>query len=179
MDALMLRRGMLLAAQTTSEIKVYELQNYTMDGTVNTFIDTGITPFASDWHGFRIVMEISNITNAVSQQTYVECKKIGDSAGTGFTFRRNGNKTEFDTNFPPPIPVSTNSPKFAQQSVNDVEIYYDGSSGYIDVNGTRVTFTGSVSAFTDTLTIGGRHKTATTSDRYPKATISLTLYRLP
>lgn len=173
----MLRRRTMMATQAPSETKIYELQNYTMDGTVNTFIDTGITPFASDWSGFRIVMEISNITNAVSQQTYVECKKIGDSAGTGFTFRRDGARTQFDPNFPPPIPVS-NSPKFAQLSVNNVEIYYNGSSGYVDVNGTRVTFTGSVSPFTDTLTIGGRHRTATTSDRYPKATMSLTIYRL-
>lgn len=161
------------------EDKQLTLSNYTADGTVNTFSDTNIELFGGNYEGFRIVMEFTH-TAYVKQGTILECKKLNDSTGTGFTFRyTNSDNGLVEFNIPPIIPFGASAPTFAYNTTgtNTVEIYYSGHYNYIDVNGSRTEFQGSVSTFDTTLTVGGRHVTATTSDRYPKVTInSLTIY---
>lgn len=186
MDALMLRRRMMMAQAIPTERLVYSLSNYTCDGTINTFIDTGIRLFSPEYKSFRIELEYDNfdLSTQVDQETLLECKSYyaqGGYSAYGLTVRaaRDSYAGQLNINFTPLI--TNNNKYYNNASSASVSITYTGGSdNVISVNGSTSTHSGNCPIFANTLTIGGRYDSTSTPDRFVSChIISLKVYVTP
>ena len=87
-----------------------------------------------------------------------------DGNSYGATVRYYSSKVEMNCS---PLILPTDSFKAATATTYHGVLFYDGVNNFIDINGTKRAFTGSVPNFSTSLTIGGRHATETTQDRFP------------
>lgn len=187
MDALMLRRRMMMAQAIPTERLVYSLSNYTCDGTINTFIDTGIRLFSPEYESFRIELEYDNfdLSTQVNQETILECKTyytIGNSLTYGLSVRasKDSYTGQLNINFTPLISGTYNR-YYSNASSASVSITYTGGSdNVISVNGSTSTHSGNCPTFAHTLTIGGCYDSTSTPDRFVSChIISLKVYVTP
>lgn len=173
----------IMAEAIPTERLVYSLSDYTCDGTVNTFIDTGIRLFSSEYEAFRIELEYDNfdLETQVDQETILECKSYYTFDGIityGLSVRagRTTDAGKLAINFVPLIAGSNkhyNNASSASVSIT----YTGGSDNIISVNGNASTHSGVCPAFANTLTIGGRYASANTPDRFVSChIISLKVY---
>ena len=183
MDALMLRRRMMMAQAIPTERLVYSLSNYTCDGTANTFIDTGIRLFSPEYESFRIELEYDSLDleTQVNNETILECKSNG-ATGTvpGMTVRA-GEGTTYGGHLRVTLdPRSTVNIYGALSSATVSIIYTGGNDNSIVVDGSASIFSGSITPFPDTLTIGGRGRVGYSPDRFVTCHISsLKVYVTP
>lgn len=143
---------------------IYSLTNHVMDGTVDTFIDTNIAPFSGQYNKVWIEFELTGVSSTqVAYAAFFECKSL-DGNSYGATVRYYNSKVEMNC---PPLIRPTDPFKVATATTYKGVLFYDGVNNFIDINGTKRTFTGSVPNFSTSLTIGGRHATETTQGRFP------------
>lgn len=177
---------MMMTQAIPTERLVYSLSNYTCDGTINTFIDTGIRLFSPEYESFRIELEYDNfdLSTQVNQETVLECKSyytIGNSLTYGLSVRaaRDSNAGKLNTNFTPLI--TDGNKYYSNASSASVSITYTGGSdNVISVNGNASTYSGLCPTFAHTLTIGGRYDSTSIPDRFVSChIISLKVYVTP
>ena len=175
MDAFLLRRRMIMAQTVSTERLLYSLSNYTCDGTINTFIDTGIRLFSREYESFRIELKYENfdLSTQIDQETILECKRlVGNTAGLTVRCGRNTEAHLLEINA---SPLLTNS-YFANATTAEISVLYNGFNNNITVNGATTSFNGSIIHF-DTLTIGGRYASVNNPDRFVSChIISLKVY---
>lgn len=175
----------IMAQAIPTERLVYSLSDYTCDGTVNTFIDTGIRLFSSEYEAFRIELEYDNfdLETQVDQETILECKSYYTFGGVAYGLSvRSGRATDAGKLAISFAPIIAGSNKhYDNASSASVSITYTGGSdNIISVNGDASTRSGVCPAFTNTLTIGGRYASANTPDRFVSChIISLKVYVTP
>ena len=182
MYGLMRRRSMMtMVLPVPTERPVYSLEDYTCDGTVNTFINTGIRLFSKRYTSFRMELEYDDfdLINQTSQETISECKFI-QGAGTnlpGFTIRASSEKDDvnkMNINFPPGLENTF----YENASSARVSLYYDGVNNSVTVNGDTIAFGGDVFHL-NPVTIGGRNYSSG-KDRFVKChIISLKIFATP
>lgn len=173
----------IMAEAIPTERLVYSLSDYTCDGTVNTFIDTGIALFSPEYEAFRIELEYDNfdLETQVDQETILECKSYYSFGGVAYGLSvRSGETTnagKLAINF---VPL-TGDKYYNNASSASVSITYTGGSGnIISVNGNASTYSRLCPTFAHTLTIGGRYDSTSTPDRFVSChIISLKVYVTP
>lgn len=173
----------IMAEAIPTERLVYSLSDYTCDGTVNTFIDTGIRLFSSEYEAFRIELEYDNfdLETQVDQETILECKSycalIGNAYGLSVRAGRTTDAGKLAINL---VPLADNKHYKNASSASVSITYTGGSDNIISVNGNASTHSGVCPVFANTLTIGGRYASANTPDRFVSChIISLKVYVTP
>lgn len=168
-----------------TERLVYSLSNYTCDGTANTFIDTGIRLFSTEYDAFRIELEYDNfdLETQVNHETILECKVFttGIVVVPGLTVRA-GEGGSYAHNLQVALNnISPSQGMYGNLSSATVSITYTGGSdNSIVVNGSASIFSGVITRFLNTLTIGGRYASAGSPDRFVSCHIvSLKVYVTP
>lgn len=166
-----------------TERLIYQLYDYTCDGTINTFIDTGIKLFGLEYDAFRIEMEYDGLDLTQSLETLIECKAFSGSGFTnGLSIKVSGSSqplysNALATNIYPCITEET----FKNTSSATVILTYNrGFSCSIDVNGSTKTGSGII-FHEEPLTIGGRYSSRLSNpDRFVQVHISsLKIYAIP
>lgn len=147
---------------------IYSLNNYVLDGSVNTAIDTGLQLYNSQQfpNGFRI--EVSLTPTAKSRYaSYVRCRE-SDPPHNGCNLRWTQNVAE--------LQIQANSYSLAKSSslnvLADAAIEYDGIKHILTLKGTTQTFNSGTVVSNWTLLIGGeKDSSGWMSDRFSQATI--------
>ena len=185
MDELLFRRRNLITNSifNKGEKLIYSLENYTCDGTINTFIDTGIRLFTGLYESFRIELEYDNfdLENQINLETILECKSFNlvNRQGAGFTIRAADDSVgtgEYLHKLQVNFPYGLGSTYYENASSAQILLYYDGINNNLIVNDIITPFSGEV-YHSNTLTIGGRYGSINNADRFATCHIvSLKIY---
>lgn len=163
-----------------TERLIYQLYDYTCDGTVNTFIDTGIKLFGYEYNSFRIEMEYDGLDlTQAGIATLLECKSFGGSFNPGLSAKvSNGGNNPYAIaiNIYPRI----TDKYFQNTSSATVILTYNKNSCSINVNGSTARGSGLI-YHNEPLTIGGRYSSHMSNpDRFVQVHISsLKIYATP
>ena len=180
---------MTMALPVPTERLIYSLTNYTCDGTINTFIDTGIKLLGYEYDSFRIEMEYDGLDlSTTGQETLLECKSfIPISSGSPYTSGlvvrvndRNQYSPQYEALNISFKPLRTTDAYFQNTSSANLSIVYNRHNNSITVNGETVEFSGSI-YHNEPLTIGGRYTSHLSNpDRFVQFHISsLKIYATP
>lgn len=180
---------MMKPSVVPTERLIYQLNDYTCDGTINTFIDTGIRLFGIEYDAFRIELTYDNFDLSQNHQsTLLESKLFSSGASLfpGLTLRliKSGNyypgynAINIDFN---PLITPEGGLMFRDASYATVSIVYNkiiGSS--ITLNNQTTMFSGEI-RHDEPLTIGGRYSSHLSNpDRFVQVHISsLKIYATP
>lgn len=182
------RRRLLMELMAPREQLIYSLSDYTCDGTVNTFIDTGIRLFTPEYESFRIELEYDNfdLQTQVSQETILECKSNiplpASVISPGLTIRA-GIYNQYEGDHRGMLEVNCaplfSSKYYGNASTASVSFIY-GSNSSLTVNGDSTQLSGTITYHANTLTVGGRYANDGTPGRFPACHIrSLKIYVVP
>lgn len=167
-----------------TERLIYQLNDYTCDGTINTFIDTGIKLFGFEYDAFRIEMEYDSLDLITqhNQETIIECKSL--SNGNGLTIRTGtiggyGNKSGQLCINTTPLIENQHFGSNGSKSSARINYVYNKSNNSFSVDDEIKNFSGTI-FHNDSLTIGGRYASENNPDRFVQVHISsLKIYATP
>lgn len=181
MYSLLRRRTMMMKPSVVpTERLIYQLNNYTCDGTINTFIDTGLKLFGYEYDAFRIEMEYDGLDlSTTGQETLLECKDfiIANQYGftSGLSVRVNARGTyspQYEALGVSFRPLRNDDAYFENTSSANLSIVYNKQNNSITVNGETVNFSGAL-LHNEPLTIGGRYSSHLSNpDRFVQVHIS-------